>query len=110
MSDTFDRDGTPLTLAAWTEKFEMPGYKRVDETTLEDGTWISTVWIGLDHSFGMGEPLIFETMVFPSKEGPLSELAMDRYATEEEARRGHRRMVEAYRRGDIPKSLEWRHQ
>ena len=51
---------------------------------------ISTVFIGLDHSFGKGPPLIFETMVFG---GPLDG-EQDRYSTWEEAEAGHEKMVE----------------
>ena len=29
---------------------------------------ISTVFLGLDHRFGKGEPLLFETMIFGGKE------------------------------------------
>lgn len=36
---------------------------RVSETTI-DGFWVSTVFLGIDYSFGRGEPLLFETMVF----------------------------------------------
>lgn len=36
---------------------------RVAETTI-DGFWVNTVFLGIDNSFGRGEPLLFETMVF----------------------------------------------
>ncbi len=26
--------------------------------------WISTLWLGINHNYGDGPPLIFETMVF----------------------------------------------
>ena len=72
--------------------------RRVAETTLENGNWVSTVWLGLDHNFGMqGPPLIFETMVFP-KEGEWGELDCRRYSTEEEALAGHEEMVEKWKR------------
>ena len=51
---------------------------------------VSTVFIGLDHSFGEGPPLYFETLVFG---GPLAD-KMDRYATWDEAEAGHKKMVE----------------
>jgi len=34
---------------------------------LPDGSWLSTVWLGIDHSFGMGKPLLFETMRFEAE-------------------------------------------
>ena len=56
-----------------------------------DAIRISTVFLGLDHSFGMdGPPVLFETMVFV---GPLHE-EMDRYSTWDEAEAGHNRMME----------------
>jgi hypothetical protein len=71
----YRRDGTPYVgtpqdpkgTLQWAKDMENREYARVAETTLKDGTWISTVWIGLDHQFGEGKPLIFETMAFPSR-------------------------------------------
>jgi hypothetical protein len=37
---------------------------------LPDGSYLSTVWLGLDHGFG-GRPLIFETMRFAGETIPL---------------------------------------
>lgn len=52
---------------------------------------VSTVFLGLDHGFGLRRPLLFESMCF---NGPLDE-AQERYTTWEEAEKGHRAMVEA---------------
>jgi hypothetical protein len=72
-------------------------YKRVAETTLADGKWVSTVWLGLDHRFlGEGPPVIFETMVFSAK-GNGDGLHQERYSTEKEAVEGHARMVEKWK-------------
>lgn len=98
----FDREGKPLRDYGEIEKLLRDvKYKRVAQTTLKDGTWISTVWLGLDHSFGRftnqrENPLIFETMVFPSKEKLLDE-DVERYSTLEEAKAGHKRMVSKWR-------------
>ena len=54
-----------------------------------DKARVSTVFIGLDHSFGRGDPIVFETMVFG---GPLNG-DMDRYATYSDAERGHKEML-----------------
>jgi len=64
---------------------------RVAETTLPNGRWVSTVWLGLDHSFGSGPPLIFETMVFQNR-SDMGDLDCERYSTEAEAIAGHERM------------------
>lgn len=51
---------------------------------------ISTVFLGLDHSFGHGAPKLFETMVF----GGALDKEMVRYATWDEADNGHNAMIE----------------
>jgi len=98
------RDGSPITqgetntdnLLIWGRLHSDPEYKRVAETTLPDGTWISTVWLGLDHGVNLGQqdyqPLIFETMVFES-EGSSEDHDQVRYATMTEALAGHDAMV-----------------
>lgn len=106
MSIYYARDGTPLEdVIAWGKLFENPEYKRVASTTLKDGKWVSTVWLGMDYNmFGEGPPLIFETMVFSAdKEYNLlfnrsfrHELDCDRYSTEREALEGHAAMVKKW--------------
>src|SRR5258708_9494882 len=76
--------------------------RSVKKEVLENGLFVSTVFLVLDHNHwggGNGKPLIFETMVFSAKKsdtflGPVpSSLDMDRYSTEEEALAGHDAMV-----------------
>ena len=50
---------------------------------------ISTVFLGTDHSFGDGPPLLYETMIF----GGELDQEQDRYTTKAEATIGHKRMV-----------------
>lgn len=91
MADYYDRNGDPMTLAEWADKFEDPDYKRVEFTDLGDGREVSTVWLGLDHSFVGPPPHVFETMVFG---GPVGEdNFQQRYSTEREARAGHTEIV-----------------
>lgn len=93
MSEWYDKDGTPISdMMTWAKKIEDRSYKRVAETTLSNGKWVSTVWLGLNHQYGDGPPLIFETMVFKSK-NDMNELDIERYSTLEEAKAGHERMV-----------------
>ena len=99
MSEYYDKGGAPLELMEWADIYEhgkdgqsRSEYKRVAETTLSDGKWISTVWLGLDHQFGDGPPLIFETMVFTSPTN-MDEQEVDRYSTLTEAEEGHKAMV-----------------
>ena len=91
----FDRNGAPISIDKWAATLESD--RRIAEITLPDGKWVSTVWIGLNHRFGVGPPLIFETMVFPSSDD-FGELDMERYATESEAIEGHNQMVDKWSR------------
>jgi hypothetical protein len=50
---------------------------------------VSTVFLGLDHSFGQGPPMLFETMVFG---GPLDS-ACERCSTWEQAEAQHSAML-----------------
>lgn len=63
---------------------------------------ISTVFLGLDHSFGEGPPLIFETMIF----GGAYDQFQDRYTTWKQAEAGHKRVVAALRAGKNPNEPE----
>ena len=93
----YDRQGNSVNNMEWIEsKLSDNSYKRVAETTLSDGKWISTVWLGLDYSHGNGPPLIFETMVFEFIDNRPSEIDMQRYSTEEDAIIGHLEMVKKY--------------
>ena len=93
MMDRYDRQGRPIaTIEEWGRLHADMAYKRVAETTV-GRLWVSTVWLGLDHSFGDGPPLIFETMVFVAGEGG-TDLDCIRYSTEAEALEGHQRVVD----------------
>jgi hypothetical protein len=54
-----------------------------------DNLWVSTIFLGVDHSHGFGRPLWFETMVF--RDGEAAECV--RYASYQEAERGHQAMA-----------------
>jgi len=76
-------------LYVWANWFESAD--RIVKKSVWDGVEISTVFLGLDHSFGNGPPLLFETMVFGWPEG---EEHCTRYSTWEEAIEGHDSLVE----------------
>lgn len=85
-----------MTREEWATSYETrQDQKRVAETTLPNGRWVSTVWLGLNHQYGDGPPLIFETMVFPNQKD-MGELDCDRYSTEAEALAGHAAMVDKW--------------
>lgn len=72
-------------LMEWAAWFEGTKNRIVAQTEVADGVAVSTVFLGLDHQFGSGPPLLFETMVFG---GPLDE-DQERYSTWAAAERGH---------------------
>ncbi len=80
----------------WARWFEKSSEARCVADDQVGGAWVSTVFLGLDHSFGPGPPVLFETMVF---EGPLDGTE-DRYSTWQEAEEGHRRMVALVKKDD----------
>lgn len=90
------KDGKPVrvdSLTEWCVQFERgEDVRRVDQTYV-GYVWVSTVFLGLDHNYGDGPPLIFETMVFG---GPLNE-EMVRYSTLGDAKKGHFEMVDRVR-------------
>lgn len=74
----------PVDLMTWARWFETAD-RHVARTEVRPGVMVSTVFLGIDHSFGTGKPLLFETMVF-SDYGGDNEV---RYATWDEAVAGH---------------------
>lgn len=75
-----------MTWAKWFENFEN---RRVDQTIINPEIRVSTVFLGLDHSFGDGPPLLFETMIFDGEDDEYQE----RYSTWDEAEKGHEKAV-----------------
>lgn len=78
----------PDSLEQWAHWFGDIDQRRIADTVI-NGIHISTVCLGLDHSFGHGKPLWYETMIFG---GEHDEFQM-RYETLEEAMRGHESAV-----------------
>ena len=102
MPDTYILEGhTPvpcddiLTWAKWLQANEDKRRVAIDEI---NSATISTVFLGLNHAFGYGPPLIFETMVFtpPSSH---SECYCARCSTWNEALEQHRVACEWVRNG-----------
>lgn len=85
----YDREGKPISQKEWIRLMALPDYKIVAQHQVGD-SWVSTVWLGLNHRFGAeGPAIIFETLVFG---GRLAD-EMVRYATEAQALEGHGVMV-----------------
>jgi hypothetical protein len=94
------------SLMKWGRWFET-AERRVAFTTLLDGSDVSTVFLGVDHQWREGPPVLFETCVFydpltadtsmfNGKEYRASEV-IQRYSTWEQAERGHAAFCERYK-------------
>ncbi len=68
--------------------FEDPQWRRVAEDEIGE-VRISTGFLGIDHSFDDGPPVLFETMIF----GGSHDGEQWRYCTKEEALEGHKEAV-----------------
>lgn len=85
------RELVPVDLMTWATWLQDNFTDRqVGRDELENGFEISTVFLGLDHNFGEGPPLLFETLVW-NRQG--DEVDGARYSTYDEAEAGHARMV-----------------
>jgi hypothetical protein len=87
-----DENGEPVPcgLLEWAACFESSALRQVARETVADSD-VSTVFLGLDHQWGDGPPLIWETMVFGGK----LDQEQDRCGgTRAEALAMHARMVE----------------
>lgn len=74
-------------LLKWARWFQTAGRHVAQD---EFGDWIvSTVFLGIDHRWGEGPPILFETMAF--KRGECMD--MDRCATWTEAEKQHARVL-----------------
>lgn len=91
MTNYILKDGVPVLepdILKWAQWFETAD-RQVVRTDVPGG-FVSTVFLGLDHSLsGIGPPMLYETMVFGDDNGDVQE----RYSTEAEALVGHERVV-----------------
>lgn len=83
-------DGHVPRATTWRESFGHAEVRRVASTDLGDIS-VSTVFLGFDHNWGDGPPILFETMVFGGDHGGYEW----RYSTWDEAVDGHNRVVAA---------------
>jgi hypothetical protein len=84
-------------LLEWARAFETMN-RLVAEAEPIAGIRVSTVFLGLDHSFGDGPPRLFETMIF----GGEHDGDQWRYSTWAEAEAGHARAVALVGEGVSP--------
>ncbi len=94
-----DKDNIPYQvedIIEWAKKFERSSrhvgiFQILDDGGKHEIARVSTVFLGIDHSFGQrGSPLLFETLVTSKYDCPYMD-EMERYATYAEAQAGHNR-------------------
>ncbi len=78
----------PASMTEWSQWHSKIENRQVASDQIED-VRISTVCLGMNHSFGTGPPLWFETMIF----GGDHDQYTDRYETYEEAEEGHKKAL-----------------
>lgn len=76
-------------LIKWATWFEAAD-RIVKKTQLPGNILVSTVFLGTNHAYFGGEPVLFETMIFGGEHDEYQE----RYSTWEEAESGHKRAIE----------------
>lgn len=86
-----DKTYRPAKLMEWEEQFETMD-RDVQKDKIE-GHRVSTVWLGLDHNYYGGKPMLFETMIFADEERGRV-IYCYRYSTWQEAEEGHKVAIE----------------
>jgi hypothetical protein len=95
MSDRYilDEQGQPVEcpdLMTWARWFEAGEHRRRIALDKRGDITVSTVFLGLDHSFFGGPPVLWETMIF----GGEHDEDQERYTSQADALAGHARMCE----------------
>jgi hypothetical protein len=93
----YNRRGNIISDKIFSNLMEDSKYRTVARSILENGSCVSTIWLGIDHDFYSSDnhPLIFETMVF-SNEKDYNSIFCARYATEAEALIGHKKAIKKF--------------
>lgn len=79
----------PCDLMTWAKWFEKRETRIVAQDQIGE-VKVSTVFLGLDHNWGDGPPVLWETMIFG---GPHDEY-QERYTSHDEAVAGHTKALE----------------
>jgi len=74
-----------ITWAKWLEQAALSGERTVAKDTVGKKL-VSTVFLGIDHQYGAGPPILFETMILDDN---MYDSYQERYETWEEAEAGH---------------------
>ena len=94
-----DQNNNPVPVndvMEWAKTFDREA-RVVNKTTTSQGHYVSTVFLGLDHSWTEDKVLLFETMIF-SEDKDVDEY-QERYSTWKEAEEGHNKIVQELEAG-----------
>jgi len=72
--------------------YQDPNMKIVQQDKLDNGLFVSTVFLGMDHSWDQSlnhKPVLWETMIFDGKDE-----YQERYTSYEDAVEGHKKALE----------------
>ena len=93
-----DREPIKSTLMEWGRWLELDpdeSGRRIEATEIGDAK-VSTVFLGIDHGFGSGPPILFETMIF----GGEHDQYQDRCCTYDQAKVMHTKAIWLVRGAD----------
>lgn len=92
MIDTYilddDKNPIPASLEEYV-KWKLENNIHVGKDEI-GGVRVSTVFLGIDHQFGKGPPILWETMIFGGQHNE----AQSRYASHDDALKGHQVALE----------------
>ena len=100
-----NKNAVPCSTEIWAKQFtEM--FKNKTKHVAQDiieGCLVSTVWLGIDHQWGIDEaPLLYETMVFDKY---FREIYCARCSTWQEAEEGHKEAIQWVKDGCIERCM-----
>src|SRR5271170_7396410 len=93
-----DHTFRPCSLMEWANQFETMD-RHIGDDHVSDNAHVSTVWLGTNHNFFGGKPLLFETMIFSRGDEAWADQFQFRYSSWEQAKRGHELAVELIKQG-----------
>ena len=91
------KDGQPVPepdIIRWSQWYQTTTDRQLCNDVIAEGIRVSTVFLGLDHNWGAGPPVLWEIMVFG---GPMNEECDRCSGNREQAEAMHARMVERVR-------------
>lgn len=89
-------NGEPITREEWCHLFDDIIQRTLGLDSTDPRNSVSTVWLGLEHGYNNGKPLIFESLVNYIDEDGNEQEEMHRYTSYVDAKNGHAALVKKY--------------